>query len=195
MGDPDSCVKEPGGRRYTLTFTLIGDGQRNFTVEAVDGGAQIKVAEGSYLNYEDTTSTFDLTLQVSDGKDSNGNDDNYAVDDSIPVRIVVDDVSESVGITLTAPSTATAGSIITLQASLGDNPPVPRGMMDFVWFQRSQNGEIDWRDDEHGSDEDLDVSYGSAGVKQYAVFGKYFDRNDLVVKTVESAWVEVTWTE
>ena len=177
----------------TLTFTLSGDGKRNFTVEAVDGGAQIKVAEGSYLNHEDTTSTFDLTLQVSDGKDRNGNVDN-SVDDTVPVLVAVGDVSESAGITLTAPSTATAGQYITLQASLGDNPPVPRGEMDFVWVRRSPSGEIDWRDDEHASDEDFNITYGSAGVKQYAVFGVYFDRSGLVRKTVESAWVEVTWS-
>ena len=68
----------------TLTFTLNGNGKRNFTLESIEGGTQIKVAEGSYLNHEDTTSTFDLTLQVSDGKDRNGNVDN-SVDDTIPV--------------------------------------------------------------------------------------------------------------
>ena len=178
----------------TLTFILSGNGHRNFTVETVDSGAQLKVAEGSYLNHEDTSATFDLTLQVSDGTDTAGNHDNNRVDDTIEVRIAVDDVSEAVGITLTAPSTATVGQEITLEASLGSSPPVPRGEMDFVWVRRSPNGEIDWRDDEHGSDEDLDVTYGSAGVKQYAVFAKYFDRSALVVKTVESAWVNVTWT-
>ena len=191
VGNP-VVVKNPEASD-TLTFTLIGDGKRNFTVGAVEGGAQIKVAEGSYLNHEDTTSTFDLTLQVSDGKDRNGNVDS-SVDDTIPVRIAVSDVSESVGITLTAPSTATVGRYIELQASLGDNPPVARGMMDFVWVRRSPNGEIDWRDDEHASDEDLNVTYGSAGVKQYKVFGVYFDRSALVLKTVESAWVDVTWS-
>ena len=180
----------------TLTFTLSGDGIRNFTVEAVDGGAQIKVAELSYLNYEDTVSnSYDLTLQVSDGKDSNGNVDD-SVDDTIPVRVTVDDVSEPVGITLTAdPSAAAAGQYITLEASLGSNPPAARGEMDFVWVRRSPNSEIDWRDDEHGSGEDFSITYNSAGVKQYAVFAKYFDRSALVVRTVESTWVEVTWTE
>ena len=81
-----------------------------------------------------------------------------------------------------------------LEASLGENPPVPRGMMDFVWVRRSPNGEIDWRNDERASYEDITVTYGSAGVKQYKVFGVYFDRSALVNKTVESAWVDVTWT-
>ena len=144
------------------------------------------------MNHEDRHPTYDLTLQVSDGKDSNGNVDD-SVDDTIPMRVAVDDVAESVGVTLTAPSTATAGHYIELQASLGSNPPVPEGMMDFVWVRRSPNGEIDWRR-ESDSYENINVTYGEAGVKQYAVFGTYEDNNSRVIKTVESAWVEVTWT-
>ncbi len=176
-----------------LTFTLSGDGHRNFRLLHADGGVHIKVAGGAYLNHEDTASNnFDLTLQVSDGKDSNGNADN-SVDDTIPVRVAVDDVAESVRVTLTAPSTATVGHDITLRASLGSNPPASVGEMDFIWVRRSPNGEIDWRMESENY-EDIAVTYGSAGVKEYAVFGRYDDRNGGIYTTVESAWVQVNWT-
>lgn len=194
-------VKHPwnGG---TLTFTLSGNGHGNFTVEAVDGadvGAQIKVAANSYLNYEDTASpnNYDLTLQVSDGKDSNGNADN-SVDDTIPVRIAVSDVSESVGLTATAaPVTQRANLDVELDASLGNNPPAPKSQMRFIWLQRPLNGEIDndWRVEGNHSYSEILVTSDSAGVMQYVAIGKYLDQTARVYKTVESAWVDVRWTD
>ena len=121
VGAPVS-VKNPDGS--DLTFTLTGNGHENFTVEAVEGGAQIKVAANSYLNYEDTASpnNYDLTLQVSDGKDSNGNDDD-SVDDTILVRIAVTDVSESVGLTVTAtPATQRVNIDVEASSFVGEQP-------------------------------------------------------------------------
>ena len=176
-----------------LTFTLSGDGHRNFRTSHADGGVHIKVAADAYLNYEDTTAPYNLMLHVSDGKDSNGNDDNDRVDDTIPVRIAVTDVAESVGVTLTPPSTATAGQYIWLRGTLGDNPPATRGNMTFIWFERSPNGEAQWLGNS-GSDLALNFTNNSAGVKEYAVIGKYIDTSAGVIRTVESAWVQVTWT-
>ena len=180
----------------TLTFTLSGDGHDNFTVEAADGNAQIKVAANSYLNYEDTVSNnYDLTLQVSDGKDSNGNDDD-SVDDTISVRIEVTDVSESAGITVTAmPASQTAGHDVELRASLGNNPPAPKSQMRFIWLRRPLNGEIDISRRVEGNQyyDNILVTSGSAGVMQYKAIGKYLDSTARVYKTVESAWTNVTW--
>ncbi|MYE54118.1 MAG: DUF11 domain-containing protein [Chloroflexi bacterium] len=181
----------------TLTFTLSGIGHDNFTVEAADGNAQIKVAANSYLNYEDTLfSNYDLTLQVSDGKDSNGNDDD-SVDDTISVRIEVTDVSESAGITVTAiPASQTPTHDVELRSSFG-NPPVPKSQMRFIWVQRPLNGEIDPRYRVEGNQdyESITVSSGSAGVMQYKVMAKYLDSTSRVYRTVESAWTSVTYTD
>ena len=181
----------------TLTFTLSGDGHDNFTVEAVDGGAQIKVAANSYLNYEDTASpnSYDLTLQVSDGKDRNGNDDD-SVDDTIAVRVAVHDVAESVGLTLTAaPTTQRANLDVRLDATLGSNPPAPQSQMRFIWLQRPLNGEIDsWRFEGNQYADNILVTSDSYGVMQYVAIGKYLDSTARVYKTVESAWVDVNYT-
>ena len=179
----------------TLTFTLSGIGHDNFTVEAADGNAQIKVAANSYLNYEDTLfNNYDLTLQVSDGKDSNGNDDD-SVDDTVSVRIVVTDVSESAGITVTAiPASQTLGHGVDLRSSFG-NPPVPKSQMRFIWVERPLNGEIDPHHRTEGNQdyESIDVTYDSVGVRQYKVMAKYLDSTARVYRTVESAWTNVTW--
>ena len=179
----------------TLTFTLSGGGHDNFTVEAADGNAQIKVAANSYLNYEDTVANnYDLTLHMSDGKDSNGNDDD-SVDDTISVRIEVTDVSESAGITVTAtPASQTAEHDVDLRSSFG-NPPVPKSQMRFIWVQRPLNGEIDPRHRTEGNQdyESIIVTSGSAGVMQYKVMAKYLDSTANIYRTVESDWTNVTW--
>lgn len=179
----------------TLTFTLSGDGHDNFTVEAADGNAQIKVAANSYLNYEDTVANnYDLTLHMSDGKDSNGNDDD-SVDDTISVRIEVTDVSESAGITVTAtPASQTRGHDVDLRSSFG-NPPVPKSQMRFIWVQRPLNGEIDPRHRDEGNQnyESILVTSGSVGVMQYKVMAKYLDSAARIYRTVESDWTNVTW--
>ena len=164
-------------------------------MEAADGNAQIKVAANSYLNYEDNLSNnYDLMLQVSDGKDSNGGDDD-SVDDTISVRIEVTDVSESAGITVTAiPASQTRGHEVELRSSFG-NPPVPKSQMRFIWVQRPENGESDPRHRTEGNQdyESISVTSGSAGVMQYKVMAKYLDSSARVYRTVESAWTNVTW--
>ena len=153
------------------------------------------MAANSYLNHEDTINTYDLTLQVNDGKDLNGNDDS-SVDHTIAVRVAVDDVSESVGVTLTAPSTAVAGSTVLVTSEItSSDPNLPGGAyLYYIWLRRSPGGEIDWRNEALDSS-GMDISYGEAGVKEYAVFVKYLDDHDRVYKTLESAWVSITWTE
>ena len=187
------AVREPNSGD-TLAFSLAGEGSGNFTVETVDGGAQIKVAANSYLNHEDTP-TYNVTLQVSDGKDSNGNADS-SVDHTIAVRVAVDDVSEPVGVRLTAPSTAVAGTAVLVTSEItSSDPNIPGGVnLDYIWVRRSPGGEIDSRI-EAGESSGMDISYGEAGVKEYAVFVKYLDSTAQVHKTVESAWVSITWTQ
>ena len=99
VGDP-VAVKEPD-TGDTLTFGLTGDGAGNFAASAdANGNAQVTVAEGAHLNYEQEQS-YDLVLTVSDGRDASGNAD-PAIDHAIAVRISLEDVDETVAATVQA---------------------------------------------------------------------------------------------
>ena len=74
----------------TLTYSLTGADAGSFTV---DGDGQIKVAQGTNLDYETKTS-YSVTVNVSDGKDATGGPD-AAIDASVAVTINVTDVVET----------------------------------------------------------------------------------------------------
>ena len=113
-------VKDPNSGD-TLTYSLSGTGADLFAVSAVATGAQIQVAAGVNVNYEDA-SHYDLTLGVSDGKDANGNADT-SDDATIAVRVNVTDVaSETLAVTLSADrTTQTVGENVTFTALVTAN--------------------------------------------------------------------------
>ena len=74
----------------TLAYTLTGADASSFTV---DGSGQIKIGQGTSLDYETTTS-YSVTVNVSDGKDATGGQDT-AIDASVNVTINVTDVLDS----------------------------------------------------------------------------------------------------
>ena len=81
------------------------------------GGVQIAVASGATLDYE-VTPAYELVLTVSDGVDHEGNAD-ATVDDTLPVRIDIDDVDYPPAVSLTIDNVnPTAGNEITLTADL-----------------------------------------------------------------------------
>ena len=73
----------------TVHYSLEGEGAENFHVSTVSGGAQLKVARDAVLDLDRTSEVLDLTLNVRDDEDSAGNS-SMAVDDTIPVRIVLE---------------------------------------------------------------------------------------------------------
>ena len=102
LGDPVAVLPGDGD---TLKYRLTGVGAGKFKATAVAGGAQLSVADSANLNYEDAHS-YHLMLEVSDGKDADGNDDNWASDDAIPVRINITDVPhEQMSVTLSVDQT------------------------------------------------------------------------------------------
>ena len=72
-----------------LTYTLTGADASSFTV---DDDGQIKVGQGTTLDHE-TETGYSVTVNVSDGKDAQGDADT-AVDASVEVGITVTDVME-----------------------------------------------------------------------------------------------------
>jgi len=136
------AVKEPNDGD-TLTFSLSDNGHGKFTVEAVDGGGQIAVANGANLDYE-TTPSYDLTLGVSDGKDEAGNDDS-SIDHTIAVTIEITDVLE---LTLSVSDlTPSFGEEVTWTASL-DSLPADATDVVYHWsiFRNDYDTEPFWED-------------------------------------------------
>ena len=205
VGEP-ICVKdlEDDTACFTLsehgaheTFTINGatDADTCGTLTAVSRDAndmlcaQIQVKEGASLDFE-TTASYDLILQVSDGKDHESNKDpapHKHIDDSIAVRIAVeDDVQEPV-LTLTAPASGEVNVAISLSASWTEN--APSGSVTFAWFQRDPSGE--WPLPEDANAASVSTSYNFADTVKYRVRAQY--EEDGVTKEVYSDWVSVDW--
>ena len=136
-GRPAPVLDEDAGD--THTFNLTGGGADKFTLSATGDGVQIVVADGAVLNYEDRQS-YDLTLQVSDGKDRFSHVDD-SVDDTIPVRIVVeDDPNEQLAVTLEADrTTQTIGQGVRLTARV-HNSPVSSGRLSYRHHEQNVGG-------------------------------------------------------
>ena len=81
----DSAVNDP------LAYSLTGTDAASFTIDT--GTGQITLAANATLDYEGKR-TYRVTVQVTDGRDQNGDDDMDAIDDTITVTITVTDVNE-----------------------------------------------------------------------------------------------------
>ena len=87
VGAPVSATDEDND---SLTYTLTGGDADSFDIVSTSG--QIRTKTGVTYDHEDT-STYVVTVNVSDGKDDAGESDD-AVDDSITVTISLADVNE-----------------------------------------------------------------------------------------------------
>ena len=95
IGDPvtandvnagDLAVNDP------LAYSLMGADAATFTINASTG--RISLASGETLDYEGKR-THRVTVQVTDGRDQNGDDDNDAINDTQAVTITVTGVNEA----------------------------------------------------------------------------------------------------
>ena len=137
VGAPVPVLQQDPGDAHN--FNLTGSGADKFTLSTKSDGVQIMVASGAVLNYEDFSS-YDLNLTVSDGKGRLGNAD-ASVDDSIPVRIVVqDDPNEQLTITLEADlTTQTIGQDVRLTARV-HNSPVASDRLSYLHHEQNVGG-------------------------------------------------------
>ncbi len=121
IGDPvaatdlnagDSAVNDP------LAYSLSGTDAASFTINGSTG--QISVAEGGTLDYEGKRS-YRVTVEVTDGRDQNGDDDMDAIDDRQNVTITVTNVNEAPVVTGdTAPSVKENSSAIVASYTATD---------------------------------------------------------------------------
>ena len=82
----DSAVNDP------LAYALSGTDAASFTIDSSTG--QLRVAASAMLDYEDKR-TYRVTVEVTDGRDQNGDDDMDAIDDRQSVTITVTNVNEA----------------------------------------------------------------------------------------------------
>ena len=82
----DSAVNDP------LAYSLSGTDAASFTIDSSTG--QIRLAEDATLDYEGKRS-YRVTVEVTDGRDQNGDDDMAAIDDRQNVTITVTNVNEA----------------------------------------------------------------------------------------------------
>ena len=82
----DSAVNDP------LAYSLSGTDAASFTID--EGTGQIRLAEDATLDYEGKRS-YRVTVEVTDGRDQNGDDDMDAIDDRQNVTITVTNVNEA----------------------------------------------------------------------------------------------------
>ena len=103
-----------------LKCTLDGDGKEKFQADTRThpNACQVVVASGANLDYE-TKSSYDLVLNVSDGKDHEGNKDDK-IDHSIAVEIDV--VQQPHVYTIASNHAPTTGESMTLRVSIWGLP-------------------------------------------------------------------------
>ena len=123
VGDPIQMAYDPD-TGDTLTYSLSGEGADQFTVAAnAEGNPQVAVATGADLDYETTTS-YNLRLNVSDGKDADGNAD-ASVDHFIGLLVNVTDVFDHVTLQVTENAAAgtAVGAVVPLILGPGAGTP------------------------------------------------------------------------
>ena len=82
----NSAVNDP------LAYSLSGTDAASFTIDSSTG--QIRLAQDATLDYEGKR-TYRVTVEVTDGRDQNGDDDMDAIDDRQNVTITVTNVNEA----------------------------------------------------------------------------------------------------
>ncbi len=191
VGDPLPVRENDDGD--TLTFTLTGHGSKKFAVSSVDAGAQIAVAPGASLNYEEDTHYDRLVLQVSDGKDSQGNTDE-SVDASIALRIDVgDDPEENLRVSLEAegPHTRMVGDTVLFTGTLVQSP-VDSDEVEYRWGEVNNPPGGGFSENQY-TPLTRTVTYHQAATREYTLRAWYRDEHGNIVENVDSNTVVITW--
>lgn len=159
-------------------YTLSGHGHGLFSVERdSSNNAQIKVAAGAVINYEDAPS-YILNLHA----DTAGTED-------VRVAITVtDDPNEQLAITLTAsPSgaTQTVGSTVVFTGTVTGSP-VPTSELLYYWGEYDQGGGNALGMNIHSTSHS--VTGDRAATRQYHMGVRYDGITDVL-----SDWIVITW--
>ena len=133
IGSPYTAT-DPDTTNDTLTYSLGGTDAASFAVDDTSG--QLKTKDP--LDHE-TKDSYSVTIQVTDGKDAEGNTETPAtIDDTHDVTITVTDADDQGSITLST-QTPTVGS--TLTATVVDQDG---GVTDETWVWESSTDQNTW---------------------------------------------------
>ena len=195
VGDPIE-VDDPDDQGE-LAFNLTGIGAEWFDVIQVSGGAQITVAGRANLDYE-LKSMYNLVLEVSDGKDANGNLDK-SVDHTIRVLIKLTDVVDAYSVTLRVSNASPRiGETVTFYADI-QNPPVPAEEFNHFFAESFGEEEID-RIGSSGVFRPISRTKGSPGTYTYvmefwqSVPGDSPGADPIPAHEIRTNTVTVTWS-
>ncbi len=173
-----------------LDYWLTGEGSLSFDVTSVADGAQITVATGASLDYE-TTPTYDLTLNVSDGLGRTGYID-PATDHTLAVHIALtDEPGDDPSVALSASTTTpTVGNKVVLTATVSHSPVAP-SHLHYRWTEYDVTTE-QYRVTSSRSPT-WEVTHSSAGVRRYSV-RVWYRATDGTVVGWDSNELDVTWS-
>lgn len=179
-----------------LSYALSGDGHDNFSVTSRTNpnAAQIVVASGASLDF-DTQSSYDLILEVSDGKDHEGNDDS-SVDHSIGVKIELIEEKHPFTRIFASNHTPATGESVTLQVGTWSLPDgVAYDDITYIIWEKTETGQyVSGMGVSRESDSPLGtltVSHADAGTYKYSSQATYTLNG--VDYRIESDPVTVTW--
>jgi len=181
VGDPIPVLP---GDSDPLTYTLTGIDASSFMVESVATGAQIRVHGSADLDFE-TKASYQVVLNVSDGKNALGNPD-PSIDSSIAVPISITDVAETVRVTASCVKVEQTGTCTATVSNLPSTDTLVR----YSWtlFDLPTNS---WSYVGHNSPT-YSVTYNTPGTRKFQVHVTYTDANG---KThyIHSGFPALTW--
>jgi len=185
VGDPIPALSGDGD---TLTYTLTGNDASSFMVESVAAGAQIRVHGSADLDFE-TKASYQVVLNVSDGKDAHGNPDDpdhQVIDSSIAVPISITDVAETVRVTASCEKVGHTGTCEATVSNLRSGDTVVR----YSWtlFDLPTNS---WHAVGDNSPT-YSVTYSTPGTRKFQVHVTYTDANGKS-HYVHSGFPALTW--
>lgn len=175
-----------------LLYSLTGPGAHNFNAVNVSGGVQIKVAHGAVLDYE-AKQTYDLILGVTDGKDREGNRDDDKIDDTIVIRIHLEDVAPGIIAYASKPTPRVGETVKIVGSHLELEDYVPDSATWQIRFLRSdgtleRTAAMTRNPNDSG---EYDVTSTEAGTKYYQVVCNYdvaFGRSQTIIADVTINW-------
>ena len=171
-----------GSGAGTTTYTLTGTGADKFSAAPATGGAQISVAAGASINYEDGAS-YSLALTATDG----------TLSKSVSVTITVTDVAtEALRIGMSADrSTQTVGGDVILTARVISSP-VATDQLSYSYNERNANAP---HDPASGTQTGLTRTVtwtGSSVWREYTITVSYTDEQDVKQEATSNS-VEIVW--
>ena len=176
------------GEASTFYYSLSGEGHEQFAVEAIADphSVQIKVADGADLDYE-TRPVYELRLNVTDKIDHESNPD-PTIDDSLAVRIALEDIPTSVVIEVDNYHPTVQGDPVTFTAVVTDFGEPHPDRLTYRWV------------DENGyeySGNNLTVGFGDVGPHTLSLRVSYLPPGgdpDTDTQHIDAEPVTVTWT-